>query len=576
MATSAVDQITGNGETVAYKAPVRLATTGNIALSGLLTVDGVVTVADDRVGVIAQTDQEENGIYIVSSGVWRRARDFDSSRDITKGTRFAVTDGATLAGFEYRITTANPISIGTSSIVFARADLVGQAALEADRAEDEADEAEAQRILAEAAAASITIGGQPVTPGATGLGILATGTSAAFFLAAGMETANANVVVGSGAAAGITSGSNSVAVGKNALNAQTTGGQTTAVGFEAATELTTGTNTTVFGYRALFKETVGNNNAVFGYRGMFFATGGCANNVALGYGALHGGHNTEPTSNFTGDNNTAVGFESMYYSATGTGNVAVGMYALNGSDNRSPLTPTNSASRNVAVGFEALQVLDTGNDNTVVGYQAGEDMTTGSNNVLIGEEAGSAMTTGSRNTLVGSDTHALLNGDDNIVIGYGASCTSSANSNQMSIGNLLRGNLSSKFLGVTDGAAAPATALHVRHATPIVRIQDNDSAGAAAVPQIQLYDSSVRVGFFGKASSGNAHISIINDQAGGDILLEPGAGGSVVLPASTTSGAPLSMLAGTAPTSPVNGDIWFDGTDLKMRVGGVTKTFTLA
>jgi hypothetical protein len=136
MATSAVDQITGNGETVAYKAPVRLATTGNIALSGLLTVDGVVTVADDRVGVIAQTDQKENGVYIVSSGVWRRARDFDSSRDVTKGTRFAVTDGATLAGFEYRITTANPISIGTSNIVFARADLVAQAGLEADRAEE--------------------------------------------------------------------------------------------------------------------------------------------------------------------------------------------------------------------------------------------------------------------------------------------------------------------------------------------------------------------------------------------------------------------------------------------------------
>jgi hypothetical protein len=52
------------------------------------------------------------------------------------------------------------------------------------------------------------------------------------------------------------------------------------------------------------------------------------------------------------------------------------------------------------------------------------------------------------------------------------------------------------------------------------------------------------------------------------------AGVSVLAP-STTASATLRIPSGTAPTSPVNGDIWFDGTDLKMRIGGVTKTFTL-
>lgn len=33
--------------------------------------------------------------------------------------------------------------------------------------------------------------------------------------------------------------------------------------------------------------------------------------------------------------------------------------------------------------------------------------------------------------------------------------------------------------------------------------------------------------------------------------------------------------SGVAPTAPVNGDIWFDGTNLKIRVGGVTKTVTI-
>jgi nitrogen fixation protein len=51
--------------------------------------------------------------------------------------------------------------------------------------------------------------------------------------------------------------------------------------------------------------------------------------------------------------------------------------------------------------------------------------------------------------------------------------------------------------------------------------------------------------------------------------------GTTVLAPSVTARASLRIPSGTAPTSPVNGDIWFDGTDLKMRIGGVTKTFTL-
>jgi hypothetical protein len=44
---------------------------------------------------------------------------------------------------------------------------------------------------------------------------------------------------------------------------------------------------------------------------------------------------------------------------------------------------------------------------------------------------------------------------------------------------------------------------------------------------------------------------------------------------STTSNASLRIRSGTTPTAPNDGDIWQDGTDLKIRIGGVTKTFTL-
>jgi len=53
------------------------------------------------------------------------------------------------------------------------------------------------------------------------------------------------------------------------------------------------------------------------------------------------------------------------------------------------------------------------------------------------------------------------------------------------------------------------------------------------------------------------------------------ASGITILGASTTAKASLRIPSGTAPTSPVNGDIWFDGTNIKMQIGGVTKTFTL-
>lgn len=46
-------------------------------------------------------------------------------------------------------------------------------------------------------------------------------------------------------------------------------------------------------------------------------------------------------------------------------------------------------------------------------------------------------------------------------------------------------------------------------------------------------------------------------------------------PGSATTRASVRIRSGVAPTTPNDGDIWYDGTDLKMRVGGTTKTFTL-
>ena len=113
------DRLNGLNQGVAYKAPVLVATTENITLSGEQTIDGVAVLADSRVAVILQSDGTENGIYIVSSGTWTRTKDFDGARDVTEGTVFLVLYGTVNAGNFYRLTTTDePVDFGSSDITF--------------------------------------------------------------------------------------------------------------------------------------------------------------------------------------------------------------------------------------------------------------------------------------------------------------------------------------------------------------------------------------------------------------------------------------------------------------------------
>lgn len=114
---TAIDRLNGAVGEAAFKNPCRVATTANITLNGLQTVDGVALAQDDRVLVIAQTDGKENGIYVADSGDWTRARDFDGAGDIAEGTRVAVNDGGTYAGTTLKLDTEVPV-LGTSSLSF--------------------------------------------------------------------------------------------------------------------------------------------------------------------------------------------------------------------------------------------------------------------------------------------------------------------------------------------------------------------------------------------------------------------------------------------------------------------------
>lgn len=118
MTSTKSDRVDGLTTDQAIKAPVIVATTANITLSGTQTIDGVAVVADDRVLVKDQTTASGNGIYLCKASTWTRARDCDGARDLTEGTLFIVNQGTTQAETIWRLTNTGTITIGTTSLTF--------------------------------------------------------------------------------------------------------------------------------------------------------------------------------------------------------------------------------------------------------------------------------------------------------------------------------------------------------------------------------------------------------------------------------------------------------------------------
>jgi hypothetical protein len=110
-------------EGTGVKAPVRVATTTNVTLAGLQTIDGVVLVASDRVLVKNQIATSQNGVYVASATGWNRASDCATSGELVKGTSVTVTDGTINTNRTFRITSDGPIAIGTTGITWTPFDI---------------------------------------------------------------------------------------------------------------------------------------------------------------------------------------------------------------------------------------------------------------------------------------------------------------------------------------------------------------------------------------------------------------------------------------------------------------------
>lgn len=102
------------------KAAVRAATTADLALlEGEITVDGVSLVSGDRVLVKDQSSTEDNGIYIVDTGSWVRASDFDSTSPIDEinGAYTFVQEGTANAGKSF-VQSGSVSTVGVDPITF--------------------------------------------------------------------------------------------------------------------------------------------------------------------------------------------------------------------------------------------------------------------------------------------------------------------------------------------------------------------------------------------------------------------------------------------------------------------------
>ena len=111
----------------AVKKSVKVATTANITLSGLQTIDGVSCVAGDRVLVKNQTTTATNGIYVVSAAAWSRAPDADTISKIA-GAIVNADSGTANGGFRFDTDIKTTDTLGTTALTWNRSVDTGMAA----------------------------------------------------------------------------------------------------------------------------------------------------------------------------------------------------------------------------------------------------------------------------------------------------------------------------------------------------------------------------------------------------------------------------------------------------------------
>ena len=146
-----------------FKKSVKVATTANITLSGVQTIDGISVVAGDRVLVKDQTTASQNGIYIVNASTWTRSTAADGANEIDSAV-VGVDQGTTNGGRFFTNTFKTTDTVGTTAMPWYE---VATTSSTVSSANTLATARTVQTNLGSTASASFN-GSANITPGVTG------------------------------------------------------------------------------------------------------------------------------------------------------------------------------------------------------------------------------------------------------------------------------------------------------------------------------------------------------------------------------------------------------------------------
>lgn len=119
--------VTDTKAAVAWKPPARAVATGNQALTGTPTIDGVATAVGDTVLLTNQTTASQNGPWVIAGGPWSRPTWFPQGgrTQAFAGNTFFVKEGTVNAGTVWNVTTAGAPIIGTTALTLASIPISG-------------------------------------------------------------------------------------------------------------------------------------------------------------------------------------------------------------------------------------------------------------------------------------------------------------------------------------------------------------------------------------------------------------------------------------------------------------------
>lgn len=100
---------------IAIKPSVRALATANITLTALQTIDGVTLVAGDRVLLINQTTQSQNGPWVASATAWTRPTDWSTGSTQKEGILILVAEGTTYTDTKFLSVTYGIMTVDTTA-----------------------------------------------------------------------------------------------------------------------------------------------------------------------------------------------------------------------------------------------------------------------------------------------------------------------------------------------------------------------------------------------------------------------------------------------------------------------------